>query len=382
MDFGDAFTHFLDLAKVEMARKKKNASVTKLQSLLDLALRSPASTPAADPYKDDIKVALGNSTLTDWLVKIVNVSGALGDNNGGAGSEQHQMAGAGDEQSASSSGSSGTLYAHEAFMLDYSVKFPVSLVISRKTILRYQLIFRHLLQLRYAERALSDTWADHVKQRVWRTRSRNDQVEQWKGRVFALRSRMLAFVQQMYAFCVSEVLEPHWRALEQKLDKVETVDQLLRDHVDFLDTCLKECLLTNGKLLVVRSMSDLREVRVKLIFEKLQLNSKLLTVCMLFASYGASFTKFLVALDEAEQNGTLPPSLDKQWDFLSKCVSIFTSVLFGLTQHRGRFEINFNHHTKSNLERIQYTASRENATLIPLVARLNPLRAATPTSTA
>jgi gamma-tubulin complex component 2 len=66
---------------------------------------------------------------------------------------------------------------------------------------------------------------------------------------------MFAFVQQMYSFAVSGVLEVNWRALEAKLDKVETVDQLLRDHVDFLDTCLNELLLTNEKLLQVSSSS-------------------------------------------------------------------------------------------------------------------------------
>jgi gamma-tubulin complex component 2 len=62
---------------------------------------------------------------------------------------------------------------------------------------------------------------------------------------------MLAFVQQILAFTTFEVLEPNWRALEAKLAKVTTVDQLLRDHVDFLDTCLKECMLTSAKLLRV-----------------------------------------------------------------------------------------------------------------------------------
>lgn len=64
---------------------------------------------------------------------------------------------------------------------------------------------------------------------------------------------MLAFVQQVLAFTTFEVLEPNWRKLESKLEagKVETVDQLLRDHVDFLDTCLKECMLTSDKLLKV-----------------------------------------------------------------------------------------------------------------------------------
>ena len=63
---------------------------------------------------------------------------------------------------------------------------------------------------------------------------------------------MLSFVQQIFAFATFEVLEPNWRALEAKLGKATTVDQLLRDHVDFLDTCLKECMLTSSRLLRVR----------------------------------------------------------------------------------------------------------------------------------
>ena len=62
---------------------------------------------------------------------------------------------------------------------------------------------------------------------------------------------MLAFCQQILAFATFEVLDPNWRSLEAKLERVSTVDQLLRDHVDFLDTCLKECMLTSSKLLRV-----------------------------------------------------------------------------------------------------------------------------------
>ena len=60
---------------------------------------------------------------------------------------------------------------------------------------------------------------------------------------------MLAVVQQILGYATTEVLEPNWRSLETKLGKAMTVDQLLRDHVDFLDTCLKECMLTNAKIL-------------------------------------------------------------------------------------------------------------------------------------
>ena len=90
---------------------------------------------------------------------------------------------------------------------------------------------------------------------VWRSSPSSvpEDLERWRIRVWVLRARMLAFVQQILAFATGEVLEPHWRSLEKKLEGVQTVDQLLRDHVDFLDTCLKECMLTSSKLLKVSS---------------------------------------------------------------------------------------------------------------------------------
>jgi gamma-tubulin complex component 2 len=83
----------------------------------------------------------------------------------------------------------------------------------------------------------------------------------WKRRVFTLRARMLVFVQQLLYFCTAEVIEPNWQALMARLNSkdgnksgtspVRTVDELMQDHVDFLDTCLKECMLTNSRLLRV-----------------------------------------------------------------------------------------------------------------------------------
>jgi len=63
---------------------------------------------------------------------------------------------------------------------------------------------------------------------------------------------MYDFIQQMFDFAVSEVLESRWAELKKRLDEAETVDQLLKDHDNFLNTCTNECLLTNEKLLDVR----------------------------------------------------------------------------------------------------------------------------------
>jgi gamma-tubulin complex component 2 len=152
----------------------------------------------------------------------------------------------------------------DALELDYSVPFPLSLVISRKTVLRYQLLFRYLLSLRHLETLLVSCWQDHSKIASWTHKSSNPKIELWKRRAFTLRARMLVFVQQLLYFCTAEVIEPNWQNLMARVDTDgkstngkqvvnRTVDELMQDHVDFLDTCLKECMLTQGKLLKVRA---------------------------------------------------------------------------------------------------------------------------------
>ena len=49
---------------------------------------------------------------------------------------------------------------------------------------------------------------------------------------------------------VVEVLEPNFHKLRQKLlhGGARTIDDVMRAHTDFLDECLKECLLTDQNL--------------------------------------------------------------------------------------------------------------------------------------
>lgn len=49
--------------------------MVKLQSLLDLAVRNPASSSSNDAYKDDLKVSIQSTGLYEWLLKIVSKTG-------------------------------------------------------------------------------------------------------------------------------------------------------------------------------------------------------------------------------------------------------------------------------------------------------------------
>lgn len=76
LDQSDYFTHFLDLAYVELKQPLEDVSLTKLQSLMDLVLRNPSTVTNSDIYKEDLRVGMSNTALVDQLLRIINVSGA------------------------------------------------------------------------------------------------------------------------------------------------------------------------------------------------------------------------------------------------------------------------------------------------------------------
>ncbi|TFK24131.1 hypothetical protein FA15DRAFT_669893 [Coprinopsis marcescibilis] len=316
-------THLLDLSATELRKPSRSASIVKLQSLLDLALNNDARGEDA-LYRDDVKITMSDTGLYDFLLKVVSVSGVIG--------EEKEDGTPHEEQPKKEK----SILGIDALTLDYNVKFPLSLVISRKTILRYQMLFRFLLHLKHVEQSLSSMWIEQ-KSGPWRSRlPQHPDFERWRLRVCVLRARMLAFVQQILAFATFEVIEPNWRNLAAKLEKVTTVDQLLRDHVDFLDTCLKECMLTSSKLL--------------------KAYSRLIVVCSTFALYTSPLTKTAISAISAAEVGESDQGMAKRWDVL------------------GKFETNFNHWFQIHLDCVQFYASSENVSLLPLVIRLNSVK--------
>ena len=259
LDRSDFFTYFLDLSASELRKPFRAVNVGKLQSLLDLVLRQPGSVAALDPFKEDVKVQMNDVGLTKFLMGVVNVRGIDQDEPNESLDRYRTPA-----TQASGEDHDSSMTGYEALEFKFSVPFPLSLVISSKTVLRYQILFRYLLSMRHLEGLLVNSWEDHHKVLSWTHRSSNPKLERWKRRAWTLRSRMLVFVQQFTYYCTSEVIEPNWHTLMARVNgdsttgrdgstqKVNrTVDELMEDHVDFLDTCLKECMLMNSKLLRV-----------------------------------------------------------------------------------------------------------------------------------
>ncbi|KAH7149985.1 Spc98 family-domain-containing protein [Dactylonectria estremocensis] len=372
LDPSDYFSYFLELGASELRKPVKAVNTGKLQSLLDLVLRQPGSIVSMDPFKDDVKVEKNETPLIRSLQRVVNITGIE------QGEALQPLTNEPTEKDKNAIG-------FTSLQLDYSVPFPVSLVIGRKTIWRYQALFRFLLSLRYVESQLSATWQTQTRGISWGHKGSVRNLEVWKRRVWTLRARMLVFVQQLLYFCTSEVIEPNWTKFMSRLKTEEgnagstgsggvnrTVDELMQDHVDFLDTCLKECMLTNSKLL--------------------RIHSKLIQTCTIFAAYTNRLTRELEKSDPDLSGFNKPPTMTadqwKRFQMTKAAQRSSTSAnhdastasapgadtdarIEGLFETIRNLEGSFSRHLQILLDALNHYAATETVVLLSLCARLS-----------
>ncbi|KAH9500248.1 Gamma-tubulin complex component 2 [Bulinus truncatus] len=239
LDKGDFIVQFMDMTEVEMRQHIDDILPSRLESLLELALRT--STANVDPFKDDLRVELLPFDLTSHLLQIITIDSKK-------------------ERDHKKDPTDIRLSGLESFSFDYVVKWPLSLVLSRKALTRYQILFRHLFYCKHVERQLCNVWIGNKQTKLYSLTS-----SRWYTAAFALRQRMLNFVQNFEYYMMFEVIEPNWHTFQENMAKVTNVDDVLAYHSDFQESCLEECMLTSTELL--------------------RIVHKLLVVCITFSNY-------------------------------------------------------------------------------------------------
>ncbi|GAK63302.1 spc97/Spc98 [Moesziomyces antarcticus] len=250
----DFLSSFLEQSAHELAKKvsptKTRETVQqRLQTHLGAVLGSSSTVGFEDPYREDVRIVLASEGAYDQLKRIAETKGGI---EATKLAQANAAAAAAAAAAAGSSGKETFVPSVSLLQFDVAVKFPVSLVISRKNILRYQFVSRGLFHLKTLERSLSELWLDHSSSALWKQRT-HPALEKWKQRLFQLRSRMTFFVEQLLAFQMMEVVEPNYQDLERKLRNVKTVDQLMKDHFAFLNTTRKELMFTDLRYLELHS---------------------------------------------------------------------------------------------------------------------------------
>ena len=335
LEHGDFFTQFMDVAEEELRREAKDISPTRIQSLLQLAIQT--STLSNESHREDLSCFLASHNLIQHL---------------------HLIQSAGDSAASSvlsdtfTSLSTQGLKGIEALTLDYKVGWPVSILLSRRAITKYQLLSRLLFFSKHVELRVLSSW--HHDQA---TKGLN--VRGSLGASYCLRHRMLHFLQNFVYYMTLEVVSPRGHEMHIGMETASDMDQVIDLHEKFLDSCLKECLLASQDLLKILT--------------------KLMTTCLLFADQMKRFFVDSEVPDSAivpdrrasGSEGVVASALQKhkraiQSEILNKEASheVFQRTL-------AKFTSTFDSQLAEFLEKLWTASSRQHPQLLNLCVRLD-----------
>jgi gamma-tubulin complex component 2 len=180
-------------------------------------------------------------------------------------------------------------FCRESLMLAYSVPWPVSVVAPDSAVAQYQMIFRHLFELKWVDRELSRVAALYQATRPLSNRqrvaTRRDSLAPaaaaaaaatgGRGAPPAASAAALAsahraaqlmthFFRQYLLYVSFEVLEPLWAALEARVAGAASVDELVEHHRVFLRKVMKGLLLSR-KVVVLRALLGLKDLALQFV---------------------------------------------------------------------------------------------------------------------
>ena len=215
---GDFLVHFLDQATEELSQPASKVVLSRVQSLLEMSIKS--SSCASDVLLDNVSCDLERHGIVTTLLRIYDTSGDRTSDGAATASDTDEFA---------------TSTGLELFTLSYDAGWPHSVLLSRRALTKYQLLFRHLFTCKFLERRLCATW---------RLQQRTRSIQGGSlGVNCSLCAKMLFFIQNYIYYLTFEVFEPNWVRFEKDFAESRTLDALIEKHEAFLDTCMKECLL-------------------------------------------------------------------------------------------------------------------------------------------
>ena len=239
MGAGDFYTYLLDLGEEMFPQEKPQIKFESLQTQITNALR--ATSANNDINKDQFYFTLSNMIITmekQYLEKYMDILLSNTDTN------IKQITSSLQEviDDTSTIASSSDMKVFEALVLECKIDWPLNLIFSKKNIIKYKLLFRHLIRLKYVERSLCETW-------IIQQNFREVGLQQLLRMCHFLRNMMLTFIQNLIYYFFNEIIEPQFMKLMKNLYNSSSMEEVMKYHDEFLDVCMKDCLLGNDEVL-------------------------------------------------------------------------------------------------------------------------------------
>ena len=132
----------------------------------------------------------------------------------------------------------------ECIEIEPEILWPLNLIFSKKNIMKYKLIFKQLIRLKFIEKLLYNAFMlqQHFKEL-------NIQIKLKDS--FFLRDCMINFIKNLIYYLFNEVIEPNYLQLIKNLENSKSMEDVINYHDNFLDNCLNDGLIIDnlkGKL--------------------------------------------------------------------------------------------------------------------------------------
>jgi len=222
LDHVDFAENLLGIGAQELAKVSKDVSVRALKDHLESAIGSSSLGHLLE-IEQRVKCKLAPIPLIDQLLRIINSSF--------------------NPELKSVTNARGI----DLISIELNVDFPSNLVLTSKNLSKYELIFRFQIALLDLYRQLQHGVALKPSKAI------NPLLQ----KLGIVRRCMFIFIQNIRHYLSYEVLEPRWLLFSKSIDQEGNeggLDRIIGLHNDFIDTCLRECMLTNAKLVQLLSM--------------------------------------------------------------------------------------------------------------------------------
>ena len=132
----------------------------------------------------------------------------------------------------------------ECIEIEPIIQWPLNLIFSKKNIMKYKLLFRHLIRLKFIEKLLYNTFLSQQDFKELNIQSKLKDS-------FFLRDCMVNFIKNLIYYLFNEVIEPNFIQLMKNLEAAKSMEDVINYHDKFLDNCISEGFIIDnlkGKL--------------------------------------------------------------------------------------------------------------------------------------
>lgn len=279
---GDLILHFADLAENDLSSLCGRVPLQLLQNHLDAALRS--SSAAGDPSAGNLRAAFDHRSVLNMLINITQTTTPVGPSNSPSKRQRLRPVLPLPMSAADKATVGRQKMCRESFMLCWEAPWPVSIVANDAALAQYQMIFRHLFELKWVDRELNRVYGlyqatipiANLQRRATRRESLVGAAAAAASPTTALRvsaslakayrtcQLMIHFFRQYLLYTTFEVLEPLWRVFEANVEAADSLDKIIQQHHIFLKKVQKGLLLSR-KVVVLRALLGLKDLALQFV---------------------------------------------------------------------------------------------------------------------